>query len=536
MAALAVAAAGLLPPSPVAAQSTPKLVVLLVVDQMRADYVDRFGADWTGGFKRLLTDGAWFRRTAYPYFMTVTCAGHATIATGTFPHTHGIIQNEWADRNRRSAPWCVDDPLVSDIGYGVPPESGHGPRQLLVPTLADQLRARRAAHVVSLSLKADAAIMLAGHGGDAVTWANGSLSGWATSSAYAQMPVAQVASFVAANRIDAYFKRVWDRLLPIAKYTDPDAGVGEGPPPGWSAVFPHPLSGRGSTPDLDYRVQWLHSPYVDDYLGRFAAALVESMRLGRREGTDVLAISFSATDEVGHLFGPRSQEVQDTLARLDRTLGALFERLDALVGREQYVIALTADHGVTAIPEQARREGRDAGRLDPDEIVDRVEARLNAVWGRGRYVAGLSGSNMNMYFVPGMYDRLRASPAILESVVQTIQQVNGISRVFKAEDVRYATGVQDSLTRAVALSYYPERSGDLLLVMRPGWNMTTTPAMHGSATADDQNVPLFLMGPGVKPGQYQQASTPADVAPTLAALVGLTLPGVEGRVLREALK
>jgi len=280
----------------------------------------------------------------------------------------------------------------------------------------------------------------------------------------------------------------------------------------------------------------LHSPFVDDYVGRFASALVDSMRLGQHEGTDVLAISFSSTDEVGHLFGPRSQEVQDTLARLDRTIGSLLDRLDTAVGRGQYVVALTADHGVTAIPEQAKREGRDAGRLDPDEIVDRVEARLNAVWGRGRYVAGLSGSNMNLYFVPGVYEKLRAAPAVLDSVVQTIQQIGGVSRVFRADDLRTGSTSQDALTRAVALSYFQGRSGDLVLVMKPGWNMTTTPAMHGSATPDDQNVPLILMGSGIKPGQYLQPSTPADIAPTLAVLCGITLPTAEGRVLREALR
>ena len=503
---------------------------------MRADYVDRFAPDWSAGLKRLVTDGASFRRAAYPYFMTVTCAGHATIGTGAFPRTHGVIQNEWADRNRRSAPWCVDDPLASDIGYGPPAGGGHSGRQLLVPTFADQMRERKAAHVVSVSLKADAAIMLAGHGGDAVTWVNGSLTGWATSSAFTSSPVPAVSRFVGSNSIDAYFKRVWDRLLPVGKYLDADAGVGEGPPPGWNATFPHPLTGRGTTPDVDFRVQWLHSPFVDDYVGRFASALVDSMRLGQHEGTDVLAISFSSTDEVGHLFGPRSQEVQDTLARLDRTIGSLLDRLDTAVGRGQYVVALTADHGVTAIPEQAKREGRDAGRLDPDEIVDRVEARLNAVWGRGRYVAGLSGSNMNLYFVPGVYEKLRAAPAVLDSVVQTIQQIGGVSRVFRADDLRTGSTSQDALTRAVALSYFQGRSGDLVLVMKPGWNMTTTPAMHGSATPDDQNVPLILMGSGIKPGQYLQPSTPADIAPTLAVLCGITLPTAEGRVLREALR
>ena len=182
----------------------------------------------------------------------------------------------------------------------------------------------------------------------------------------ARTPLSQcraVTAFAQANPIEADFRRTWDRLLPAAGYADPDAGLGEAVPRGWSTSFPHVLNGGGRTPDVDFRAQWLRSPFVDDYIGRLAGSLVDSMRLGKGVGTDVLAVSFSATDEVGHIFGPRSQEIQDTLARLDRTLGSLFDRLDTSVGRNRYVVALTSDHGVTPIPEQAR-SGR-TGRRPP---------------------------------------------------------------------------------------------------------------------------------------------------------------------------
>ena len=536
MAVAAAMTAILPPPTFLAAQTPPKLIVMLVVDQMRADYVDRFSADWTGGLARLVTDGAIFTNAAYPYLLTWTCVGHATIATGTFPHTHGVVQNEWPMGDPQQEPWCVDDPRVADIGYSRPAIGGHGPSQLLVPTFADLMRTGRGAHVVAVSLKADAAIMLAGHGGDAVTWISDRLDTLATSSVYAMRPVPAVEAFAKANPIEAYFRRTWDRLLPIERYREADDAIGEVPPLRWTNTLPHVLNGSGLLPDTYFRLQWLRSPFVDDYIGRLAISLVDSMQLGKHATTDVLAISFSATDEVGHVFGPRSQEIHDTVARLDRTIGALFDRLDASVGRDQYVVALTADHGVTPIPEQATREGRDAGRIDPPAIAAKVEARLTATWGRSHYVAALNGTNMNLYFMPGIYDRLRASPAIVDSVVQTIQQTEGVSRVLRSEEIRDATRSIDPIVRAAALSYFPGRSGDITIVPKPGWNATAYPAMHGNATPDDQRVPLVLAGAGIKAGHYSQAVTPADVAPTLAALAGITMPRTEGRVLREALK
>jgi len=513
----------------------PKLAVLIVVDQMRADYVDRFAADWTGGFKRLLTTGAVYTNAAYPYFQTWTCSGHATISTGTFPHTHGIVQNEWPTNDPRQEPWCVDDPRTQDIGYTRAPVGSHSPWQLRVPTFADVMRASEGARVVSVSLKADAAIMLAGHGGDAVTWVSDRLDTLATSTAYTSRPVPAVAAFARANPIEQYAKRTWDRLLPAARYAEADAAVGELPPPGWTSTFPHTLSAAGVLSDADFRVQWQRSPFVDEYVAQLATSLADSFQLGTRATTDVLAISFSATDEVGHLFGPRSQEVHDTLVRLDRTLGALFAHLDAALGAGTYVVALSADHGVTPIPEQARQEGRDAGRIDPVGVAYTVERTLTAAWGQGPYVSAIAGTNMNVYFMPGVAERLRASPQVLDAVVRNVQQMPGVARVFTAGALG-SVDQADPLARAVALSYFPGRSGEVIVAIKPGWNATTAPAMHGNATADDQRVPLVLAGFGVKPGRYAQAVTPADIAPTLAELCGASMPRTEGRVLREALK
>ena len=507
----------------------PKLVVVIVVDQMRADYVARFQDTWRGGLKRLLTSGAWVRRAAYPYLETVTCAGHATIATGAFPHTHGVFQNIWWDRELHKQMTCTQDPRVSNVPYAAGVTGGDSAYRLQVPTLADALRSERRARVAAVAVKDRSAIMLAGHGGDAVTWLGDSIDTWQTSPAYSTEPVPAVKSFLDANRISADFGKVWDRLLPPSLYPTVDDGTGEAPPAGWTTTFPHALKGTTGKADDSYFGQWLRSPFADAFIGRFAAALVESLKLGRHEGTDLLGVSFSSPDLVGHGFGPRSQEVQDMYLNLDRTLAALFDRLDSLVGRDQWVAALSADHGVTVIPEQLRAEGKDAGRLSPPVMTAAIEKQIEAALGRGPHVAAIVGDEV--YFHEPTAEKLRGSPDLVKSIIKAMAAMPGIDRVFAANDVRGAEQSKDPALRAAALSYVPGRSGDLIFVPKPGWIIAARGATHGSATPDDQQVPILLLGRGIKPGRYDQPATPADIAPTLAALAGIALPRAEGRPL-----
>ena len=280
--------------------SPPRLVVFLVVDQMRGDYVDRFRSDWTRGLKRLLDQGAWFSRAAYPYLTTVTCAGHATVSTGAFPRTNGIFQNAWYDRESGRPVTCTEDSNVRAIGYGVRPEGGDSGHWLLLPTLADEMRTQHGSRVVTLSLKPRSAIMLAGRAGDAVTWLTASLDGWQTSSAFSPAPVAAVQQFVNSVPIAADYGKSWTPLLEAARYHDPDAGESEEPPAGWTASFPHVLNGAGNRPDNVFLDRWEQSPFADAYLGRFAAALVESLNWARVQsptcsGSDSRAPTSSGT-------------------------------------------------------------------------------------------------------------------------------------------------------------------------------------------------------------------------------------------------
>jgi predicted AlkP superfamily pyrophosphatase or phosphodiesterase len=512
----------------------PSLVVLLVVDQMRADYVNRFRGDWTGGLKRMLDHGAWFSRAAFPFMNTATCAGHATVSTGTFPRVHGIIQNAWYDRGTRRQVTCTADATARALGYGVEPVGGDSGHRLLVPTFADRMREQLGSRVVSLSLKARSAIMLAGRHGEAVTWLTSSLDGWQTSTAFSAAPVPAVQQFVDAAPIAADYGKSWTLRLPASRYQGVDAGEKEDPPAGWTASFPHVLAGSGKRPDQAFYEQWQHSPFADAYLGRFAAALVESLQLGKRGSPDILGIGFSSPDTAGHAFGPSSREVQDIFARLDDTLGILFERLDALLGRDGYVVALTADHGVAPIPEQLRRTGASGGRLSASKLHDLIEEAAQGA-GPGKYVVRVSGAVNEVYFEPGMYDRLRSQPAVMDTVMKRLGDQPGIARVFRRDELGDAAGTSDRLRRSAALGYVPERSGDLILAPASGWTFASSGTSHGTANDYDQQVPVILMGPRIKAGEYREAATPADLAPTLAALMGVAMPAVDGRVLGSAL-
>jgi predicted AlkP superfamily pyrophosphatase or phosphodiesterase len=512
----------------------PRLLVTIVVDQMRRDYLDRYGPLAERGLKRLLTQGAVFDRAAYPYATTVTCAGHATIATGTFPATHGIIANEWWSREAGRRIPCTDDGAATSVPYVGPPEKiGHSARRLRVPTLSDRLRAaHRDARIVTLSMKARSAIMLAGSSGVA-TWFVDETNGWATSTAFAPERVPQIEAFLTANPMDRDREQIWSPLNPSA-FKGTDDAAGERPKRGWTAAFPHPLAGASGTPDWQYLELWKCSPYADDYLGALAGALVRSLELGRRGTIDVLGVSFSGLDCIGHDFGPDSAEVQDAVLRLDRTLGTLFDTLDSAVGANRYVVALSADHGVSPIPEQVRAQGGDAGRVLAPVVRKVAEAAMQAAHGPGPHVASVIPPYIN--FAPDTRARAQRDPETLRPVIDAVSKMNGVLRVLRGRDLESKRTSADPIERAAALSYHPDESGELVYLLKPHWlNGDASAASHGTVNVYDQTVPVIFLGASVKPGRYAGSASPADIAPTLATLIKLPLPHVEGKALTEAL-
>jgi predicted AlkP superfamily pyrophosphatase or phosphodiesterase len=512
--------------------------------KMRGDYVDKFQGQWTGGLKRLVEEGAWFRDAAYPYAATETCVGHSTISTGAFPATHGMVSNEWWDREQQKNVTCTADSNVKNAGYaGASVKGGDSAARMLMPAFAEELKYQAGAgtRVVTFSLKARAAITMAGHLADAVTWFDVATGAWTTSSAYPVVPF--VEEYAKAHPVSNDYGKTWAPLLPKTAYLYEETAVGAVPPAGAGAAFPHALRGKpGSTAaDASFYLEWEGSPYAETYLREMAEDAVDKLGLGRGAGTDYLGVSFSSVDYVAHAFGPRSWEVQDELVRLDRDLAVFFAHLDKAVGRGNYVVALTADHGGAPIPEDFEKTGVDAGWLNVAEVKQNVEKSLEALNYPKPAVAEVGGSDI--YFTPGTYDKLKADPAAMRAVTEAIQSVPGVAGVYRAEELEDRPATDSPIRRAEAASFLKSRSGDLVIVPKPFWSWDfSTPgrprtygSMHGSPYYYDQRVPVLLMGFGIRPGQYHGKITPADIAPTLASLCGITLAPRDGNVLGEAL-
>jgi predicted AlkP superfamily pyrophosphatase or phosphodiesterase len=282
-----------------------------------------------------------------------------------------------------------------------------------------------------------------------------------------------------------------------------------------------------------FRSRWQSSPFADEYLGRLAMALIAGLQLGQQSSTDFLGVSFSALDRIGHDFGPLSHEVQDALVRLDATLGSLLDHLDRLIGPDHYVVALSADHGVSPVPEQLAEIGIDAGRIRAGDVVDRVDRALASVLGPGKYVARLFYTDL--YFSPGVYDKLTSDPRAMAAALEALRATPGVAAVYRSDELTRGLYRDDGMAAAAALSYFAGRSGDLIVVPQPYWIVSSSAATHGSANSYDRAVPVVLMGGGIRPGQYLERASPADIAPTIAFLTGIVLPRPYGRVLTEAL-
>jgi predicted AlkP superfamily pyrophosphatase or phosphodiesterase len=518
------------------AQQPPRLVVIIVLDQFRADYLAAFASHFRDGFRTLLAEGAVFTRAAYPYLHTDTCAGHFTISTGTLPRTHGMVADNWWDPQSRRLVECTDDEQSLLVSYGRASKLAKSARRSMSPALADAMREQRlGTRVVTLSMKARSAIGLAGHGGDAVTWFEESagVGSFVTSRAYAEEPVPAVKAFLGRDSFESDFGKVWALRDPREMYRNADAGIGERPRQPWTGLFPHEIKGTTNNRD-DAVALWRASPFSDAYLARMAVDFIDAFQLGAREATDFLGVSFSSTDTVGHPFGPASRELEDTVARQDDALGALIRHLDHKVGRERYVLALSADHGVADVPVT-----RGAGRVAQEDVRDRIEEILITRFGpppaNGRYVIAATDF---IRFADGVFDRVRGEAALMASIERAVLGIPGVDRVLRKDQVSDRSS--DPVIRAAALSHFDGRSGDLIVVPKPNWPLggraVAEAGSHGAPYDYDQRVPLILIGGGVKPGRYDRTATPADIAPTLARVAGVQMPKAEGRVLAEGLR
>ncbi len=526
-------------------EDRPRLIVLVVIDQFREEYVLRLEPFFNDrGFRRLLTQGAVFSNCRYEHVPTVTAPGHATIATGTIPAIHGIINNEWYDRETGQVVTSVSDPSRHVVGASSGRASS--PHRLLGTTLADELRLSTnfRSKVIALSYKDRSAILLGGKLANLALWFDEASGSFITSDYYANALPDWVARFNAARPADRYFGARWEKAFPEAAYAlaAPDDRPEETPLPGGGRTFPHHITGGLAQPGPAFYTAFTFTPFANEVLLELAKRAIEGEQLGRDEFPDLLAISFSTNDLVGHYFGPDSQEVVDLTLRTDRVLASLLSYLDARPGSD-YVLALTADHGVAPIPEYATRLKLGGRRIPPTAIRQAIEEALSARFGEGPWIESKALPLLSSGFVyldRETIARKHLDPAEVERVAaEAALKIPGIARAYTRTHFLLGHLHGEAIGRRVAAGFHPTRSPDVMLVPEPfafisGGRTGTT---HGSPYTYDAHVPLILFGRRIAPGTHRHACTPADLAPTLAALLRIEFPaGATGRILHEALQ
>jgi predicted AlkP superfamily pyrophosphatase or phosphodiesterase len=536
-------------------QKRAKLVLLIVVDQFRYDYLERFGDLFVAnGLKRLMRDGASWTQSNYDHVPTYTAPGHATMMTGAYPAESGIVGNEWLDRASGKRITSVTDESVKLLGGG-PNDIASSPSRLMSSTVGDELRlaTNDRSKVIGISVKDRSAILPAGRHANAAYWFSTTTGNMVSSTYYFNALPAWVNTFNATRPADKYFGAKWERLLPESEYLK-RAGPDSTP---WETVtsagdtntFPHTITGGATGPGNTFYWALDYSPFLNEMLDSFAQQAIVNEKLGQDDDTDVLTVSFSANDYVGHRYGPYSQEAMDASLRVDREIAKLLDFVDARVGLSNTLIAFTADHGVSPIPEQAAALGLGGGRIQAADLFAAIEKALSARYKPGTdYLLRFKEANTmrewminnNLYF---NYDALRRDGVNVDEFSQIVCgaaiTVPGIARCFTRNQLmRGATSVTDPIERRALHGFYPARSGDAVLVIEPyKYLAETITATHGSPYSYDTHVPTIIMGPGVNPGRYLEAASPTDIAPTLSALLRITPPSSSvGRVLVEALK
>jgi predicted AlkP superfamily pyrophosphatase or phosphodiesterase len=515
-----------------AAGARPRLVVAIAVDQLRADYMDRFGPFFgRSGFNLFLQRGARLASARYEHATTVTCAGHAVMLTGSYGTVNGIIANDWYDAVQGREVYCAADTTVRVVGVEL---EGRSPRNLRDATVGDLLKISNGGRskVVTVSAKDRSAIMMGGHLADAAYWMEDTL--FVTSTYYRQDLPTWAREFNGAGRVSSYFGKRWEHLLPAAVYdmVGPDDVAAEADEAGAGRTFPHPIAGADAF-DL--------SPFSNDVVADFAMRAVTDEGLGRDTVPDLLGISFSANDRVGHAYGPDSHEVMDVTVRLDRTLARLFAFLDRTVGLANVVMVLTADHGVAPLPEvfATLHPGASARRFNPAVVDSVVEAALRARYGPAPAPGWVVHSDQPHLYLNSAAVRAKRVPLgeVERAAQAAILSVPGAHEALTSAEL--AAGRAEGVRTPEVLSFYPGRSGNIYYQMEPYILVDDEPSGtgHGTPWAYDQQVPVLFYGSRIVPGVRRTPAAVADIAPTLSALLGLTAPGgAQGRVLAEVLR
>lgn len=503
----------------------PKLVVGIVVDQMRYDYLSRFWNHYgNDGFKRLVNQGYSCDNNHFNYIPTYTAPGHASIYTGTTPSVHGIISNQWYDKDSDSVVYCVEDSNYTSVGTST--TAGQmSPKWMTVSTLSDQMRLHTQfrGKTIAISMKDRGAILPGGHSADGAYWfAGGSEGKWITSSFYMDALPNWVKRYNSSGKVAGYLK-VWSPLKDIKTYIEsgPDNNEFEQTFNGESApVFPHDLPALWNQ-NSGFELLKV-SPFGNSITTDFAIEALTAEKLGKDNYMDMLAISYSSTDYVGHFYGANSKEIQDTYIRLDLDIARLLKALDKEVGAGEYTVFLTADHGAVHVPAYLKENKIPAGYIQTAEMTAKIREFM-----KYRYGTDLlkNVSNWQVFLDHEVISNLSLNLRdVQEELALQYLSYPNIDRVFTGYQMQL--NVPDiGLPAILQNGYHQKRSGDLLIVPEPGFiDYPVKGSTHGSAQTYDTHVPLIFFGKGINKGQSDRKTVISDIAPTLAALLGIALP------------
>ncbi len=524
----------------------PKLAVLLVFDQFRGDYFERWQDLYgEGGFKRLLADGAWFTNCHYPYSDTLTAPGHASLATGSTPSRHGIVANDWYDRIKGATTTSVEDERYQLLPAPPKTTPGASPWRRREETIGDVLlKTHKMGKVASLSIKDRSAILLAALFAQICYWFSIEQGIFVTSTYYRDQPHNWVTAFNRARPADRWTEDFWLRMMPnldYAKHTGPNSGAqGIGYEQG--SNFPHPFFRAKEKSDKDYYSAVTNSPMGNELLLALAKRCIEAEKLGQGADTDLLCLSFSCNDLVGHCWGPDSEEVLDVTLRADRLVKDLLDYLDAKVGAGKYVVALSADHGVCPIPEVTAKLGKKAGRVAPEALKEKAAEALQESFAKDQKKLPWIEASYGpwLYFNRATLKEAKVTPAQAEkTVAAALAKVPGVLASFTRTQIQDASLKGDPLLDRLRLSFHSANSGDVMIMPRPyhiiSGSITSPKAAayrttHGSPHAYDTHVPLVVMGPGIQPGVRRERVVPQALAVILAE--SLDLPPPSGAIAK----
>ena len=524
--------------------SQPKLIVVISIDQFRYDYISRFRQHFgKNGFNYLLRNGANFNNATYKHATNTTGPGHAAMLSGTYGNVNGIVANDWFDRATNASKYCADDKSVSIVGSG---GSGKSPRNFIGSPIGDELRLKNGFHskVISISNKDRAAILMAGKNPTGVYWQADSV--FVTSTYYRPDLPHWVESFNRSRYIDTFFGRIWAKKLHDSAYrfVDPDNAPYEQEKDGMGRTFPHKIFGKDST-RITASYYWAlnRSPFGAHVVNELAKRALQGEQLGMRNVTDMLCVSFSSTDIVGHAYGPFSQEVMDMALRMDDILADFFSVLDKGIGLKNCIIVLTADHGIAPAPEyvMAHNRNADAGRISLSTISQTCNGILNKRFGEPKEGMQWIRSIManNIYFDRTTFTIMNY-PTVewaARELSDSLRTIHPFAVAFTARELlqpSHTTPIESKMKR----SFYKSRSGDVVYALKPYWTEGDSPtgASHGEPYEYDAHVPLIFCGNGIARGEFSTEASPIDISPTLSVLLGIEFSaGHDGRVLQQAL-